>query len=153
MTKSIHLSQGKVTQVDDEDFEFLNQWKWSYRSDGRAVRCDKSNKIIRMHRVIMNAPAGTVVDHINGDTLDNRKINLRICSQKENTLNHRRNKNNVSGYKGVSWSKKAGKWRAYIAPNRKQISLGCFMDVIEAARAYDKAAKKLFGKFANLNFP
>ena len=103
-----------------------------------------------MSRVIMNCPKGKEVDHKNGNTLDNRHSNLRVCTHQENCRNRRPNKNCVSSYKGVSWFK--GKWTAIINCNGKHRYLGRFKNEIDAAKAYDKAAKKAFGEFACLNF-
>ena len=93
------------------------------------------------------------VDHINGNPLDNRKSNLRICTNAENQRNRGVNKNNTSGYKGVCWAKQNKKWKARIKHNGKLIHLGYYKDKEEAARAYDKKAKELHGEYAYLNFP
>ncbi len=106
-----------------------------------------------MHRLIANAPAHLLVDHIDHDGLNNRKANLRLCSIAQNNQNSRPNRNAASKYKGVSWAQSCRKWFARIRPNRKTIYLGLFTDEIEAALAYDRKAKELFGEFAYLNFP
>jgi AP2 domain-containing protein/HNH endonuclease len=106
---------------------------------------------VPLHRLIMNAPADKEVDHINGDTLDNRRCNLRICSHKENLRNQKLPKNSKSGYKGVTWYKRIKKWRSHIRLNKKQIHLGYFDDIKLAANAYNEAAIKYFGEFAKLN--
>ncbi len=120
--KEIQLSQGKIAVVDDEDYEYINQWKWSYLSSGYAVRSLWSllgSKTILMHRIIANTPIGMDTDHINGNRLDNRKSNLRVCTHAENTRNIPMHKDNKIGYKGVQ---KHGKsWRARILVNGKQI--------------------------------
>lgn len=100
----------------------------------------------------MQPEDGFWVDHINGDTLDNRRSNLRLCTVSGNNHNRMKSKNNTSGYKGVSWLKQNQKWRAYIKVNSKDKHLGCYLDKEDAARAYDKAAKEYFGEFARLNF-
>jgi hypothetical protein len=105
-----------------------------------------------MHRQIMQAPAGLDVDHINGDRLDNQRGNLRIATRQQNCWNTTKRKGNyTSPYKGVSWRR--GQWAAYITVSNRQRPLGKFADPIEAARAYDCAAREMFGEFAYLNFP
>ena len=153
MTKSIPLTQGKYALVDDDDYEWLNQWKWCLGSRGYAVRSvHNPHKTILMHREITLTPPGMDTDHINGIRVDNRKCNLRICTQTQNKLNVRIHKDNISGYKGVSWHKRTKKWRARITKEHKIINLGLFENKENAAHAYDSAAKELFGDFANTNF-
>jgi hypothetical protein len=157
--KEIILTQGKVAIVDDDDYEYLNQWKWCVRINKKdvyyATRSDYSIKgktsCISMHRQIMNATKGYVVDHINQCTLDNRKVNLRICTHTQNLHNRPKNINNTSGYKGVGWCNKYEKWRAKIWLNSKCYHVGYYIDVIDAARAYNAAALKYHGEFAHLN--
>lgn len=161
--KKIELSkQGKnkgkySVSVDDRDFNFLNQWRWSFWNlkGGDlfyAVRQDyKTKRDIRMHRLIMNCPKDKQVDHINGNGLDNRRSNLRICSVAENQRNSKVHKDNKSGYKGVSWNKEKKKWHVCIRIGKENKSLGYFISKIDAATAFNKTAKKYFGKFARLN--
>lgn len=144
--KSIPLTKGLVALVDDEDFEFLNQYKW-HSSHGYAVRL-KGTKGDRMHRVIMNAPSDMFVDHINGNRADNRRANLRVCTPGENGKNKTLFVTNKSGHRGVYWNK--NKWRAQICVNRKQIYLGRFDTLEDAAQAYKDAAIKHHGEFASL---
>lgn len=153
MTKSIPLSKGKFTLVDDEDFEKTNKYKWHINNMYAARTTWPSHKHVYMHRYIMGVKAGQEVDHINGDKLDNRKENLRIASHSENGKNQVKPKNNTSGFKGVTRNKYKGNWIAQIKINGKHLSLGRFDDIQEAARAYDDAARKYFGEFAKLNFP
>ena len=152
--KEIQLTQGKVALVDDEDFEWLNQWRWLYVSVGYAARMSgtEKRKMIYMHTMILNTPKGMEGDHINADKLDNRRLNLRNCSHAENNQNNRLRSNNTSGYKGVSRTKSGLKWRAYIKYNYKRKHLGEFDNIEDAARAYDAEAIKLFGEFAHSNF-
>lgn len=159
--KEIELSQGYKALVDDIDFEHLNQFKWNVRivsSTKYAKRSDRYSipKTIQMHRIIMNCPKDMMVDHINGNGLDNRRENLRICTRSNNLMNSNKPKGkNTSKYKGVSklnYSNKKWKcWRAEIRINRKAIFLGTFKTQKEAALAYNEAAIKYFGKFAKLN--
>jgi hypothetical protein len=152
MSKNICLTRGKFALVDDDIYEYLNQWKWIY-SNGYAIRDDKiSGKRIRMHREILDADVGVEIDHINRDRLDNRKINLRVCSRSENRCNCGIRSDNTSGFKGVYWHKRMGKWRAVVHKNNKEISLGYYSSPEDAAYAYDLGAKKYHGKFAVLNF-
>ena len=106
-----------------------------------------------MHSVILSAPKGMVIDHINNNPLDNRIANLRIVTPQQNAWNRKKRRTrSTSKYKGVSWSKNDGKWRALIMLDNKKISLGNFDDEKQAGRAYDKKAKELFGEHAKLNF-
>jgi hypothetical protein len=113
-----------------------------------------------LHRMIIDVPGGMMVDHINGNRLDNRRCNLRVCTNRQNCQNQTiARKDNTSGYKGVSYSRRHRKWRAWIAAGslrsngtRKNVSLGYFADAADAARAYDAAARLHFGEFARCNF-
>ena len=151
MTKTIHLTKGSFTLVDDEDYEYLSQWKWQLSTSGMASRHKYPSGVYWMHRVIMNCPDGKEVDHINGNPLDNRKENLRICSHAENMRNSSIQKNNTSGYKGVYWNNERKKWQAQISIKNKVVPLGRFDDIKDAARAYNEAAKENYGVFARLN--
>jgi hypothetical protein len=106
-----------------------------------------------MHRQIMNAPEGLLVDHIDGNGLNNQKNNLRLCSSAQNARNRRPTSKPYSKYKGVSWHKRNKKWEVRIAKSGKSTYLGTFEDELEAALAYDRKAEELFGEFAYLNFP
>jgi hypothetical protein len=153
MTKSIPLTQGKFALVDDEDFEEINKHKWYYvkRGGGYAARkvCGVN---FYMHRFILNTPNGMETDHVNGDSLNNTRCNLRICTHSQNLKNQRLSINK-NRYKGVSFASREKKWRTTIGVNMKKIHIGYFDDAELAARAYDEAAKKYFGEFARLNFP
>lgn len=156
--KKIKLTQGKYALVDDEDFDELNKHKWFARYDkcmeGYYALChlkDEKRTMVYMHRIIMNAPKGVEVDHINHDTLDNRKENLRLCTHSQNLMNQIQHKLFSSKYKGVSWHKGNKRWISRIMINKKQINLGCFDNEEESAKAYDKKAKEAFGEYALLN--
>jgi hypothetical protein len=157
--RRIRLTQGKYAIVDPENYERLNSKKWYAVKEGRnyyAVRnitVNKRKRPVQMHRVIMNARPGQFIDHINHNGLDNRIANLRQASRAENNWNARKRKGKCSSkYKGVCWFRVRKKWQARIQVNGKGIFLGFFDDEIEAAKAYDAAAKKYYGEFAYLNF-
>ena len=149
--KCIKLSQGKEAIVDDEDFEYLRQFKWHVTDTGYACRKDgRKNKY--MHRELMGSPKGLQIDHINGNRLDNRRSNLRVVTVGDNRKNTGIRSDNTSGYKGVSWDKKNSKWKVAIYVNSKYVHLGRFTDIEDAALAYNTAALEYHGEFARLNF-
>lgn len=153
---TIPLTQNALAIVSDEDLTLLNEHKWNLARNYRGIQYAKRNnkgKTTYMHRVVMNAPDGMQVDHINGNGLDNRRSNLRICTNSQNAQNSFKKKNKSSRYKGVCWRKDDRNWIARITHNRKQICIGRYHDEVSAAQAYDKKAIELFGEFANLNFP
>lgn len=157
--KEIALSKGYVSVVDDEDYARISSYKWSVsvgrtRSDGtkEAYALCSSLNHQKMHRFIASPPIGMDVDHINGDGLDNRRCNLRICSRSENLRNQRLQAGKSSVYKGVSAHSRAGYWTAQIKVRGKKIHLGVFKSETDAARAYDAAAMREFGEFAKTNF-
>ena len=142
--------------VDDGDYKVLSKHKWTAKESGGnifyAVRRNPTNgKHFYMHKVIMGNPSGFEVDHISGDSLDNRKSNLRVCSHKQNLRNQKLSSANTSGYRGVYLRKDTRKWEAGIKVNQKRIVLGSFDNILDAARAYNNAAIKHFGEFARLN--
>jgi hypothetical protein len=156
--KEIQLTQGKVALVDDDMYDYLIQWKWYANNlSGKfyAIRNHRENKKfvaqLLMHRFIMNPSKGLVVDHLNGNTLDNRKCNLRVCTYSQNSMNRIKQINNNSGYKGVSWHKNHKIYESRIMSNGVNIHIGSFENIIDAARAYNEAAIKYHGEFANLN--
>lgn len=148
--KRIKLTRGFYAFVDEEDFKFLNQFKWLCRLSRHKIYAIRSDGIL-MHRAILNVPPGRQTDHINGNGLDNQRMNLRICTLCENQFNRGKQINNTSGYKGVRAKRK--NWRAGIGYMGKWIELGTYNSPIDAARAYDEAAKKYHGGFAKINFP
>ncbi len=165
--KEIELTQEQVTLVNDEDFEWLNQWKWFAHYDWRgkcfyaqrnAPRIKDKRVIIHMSREIIKCPKNLQVDHADGNTLNNQRYNIRICTSTENLRNRRPWINCTSKHKGVGWHKQTEKWiaRIYtrdIFDQPMNIFLGLFNSEEEAALAYDKAALREFGEFAYFNFP
>lgn len=159
--REIPLTQGKVALVDDEDYDYLMQWKWKINNDGYAVAYTRDHlfpghsrpiKIASlMHREIFKHPLNLIVDHIDGDRLNNTRVNLRICTQSENSKNRCVPKNNKSGFKGVCWSKRSGKWVAQLTANGRVMHLGLFTCPTAAALVYNAAAIKHHGEFAKLN--
>lgn len=149
--KTIPLTKGLSALVDDSDFEWLNQWKWhASRKRSKTYACNNQKQT--MHRVLLSAPQELTVDHINSDSLDNRRKNLRLATMAQNLVNRGMNKNNTSGYKGVTWAKEKCKWKAQLKVSRKNLFLGYYVDRKEAARAYDQAIQQHFGEFAQTNF-
>jgi len=151
--KKIKLTQGKYTLVDNKDFESVSKFKWCYNGGYamRGIREGKHTRKVYMHRFICNPEYNLEIDHINRDRLDNRRINLRACTRKENAGNISLAKNNTSGFKGVGWSMEKNKWRSYIETRGKLKHLGYFNNKKVAAKIYNKVAKLYFGKFASLN--
>ena len=155
-TKLIALSQGKFAIVDADDYEQLAQFKWYALKDSKndtfyAYRQEKRKGIL-MHRQILSAPAEMLCDHINHNGLDNRRANIRLCTNAQNQHNQRPHTGCSSCYKGVCWNQNKTKWQAYIRLNNRKYHLGCFDYEIDAALAYDDKAVELFGEFACLNF-
>ena len=150
----VPLTRGYFALVDAADYERVMQYKWCATSEHRGTvygSCRPKGKTLLMHRLIMNAPPGKVVDHINGHGWDNRRDNLRLCDQMQNQWNLHTARG-TSRFKGVSWSKQRRKWLATIRCRGKSMYLGLFANEIDAARAYDDMASKLFGEYAHLNF-
>jgi len=161
MKNKIPLTKGKYAIVDEKDYEYLMKWKWyalksknAFYAARRQKNSEKEEgdkeKLIFMHRVILDAPKGMEVDHINGEGLDNQRSNIRLATHAQNMAN--RKPWGTSKYLGVYWEKHRSKWRAQIRKSGKGKKLGIFKEEEDAARAYDVAAKKYHKEFANLNF-
>lgn len=154
--KTIKLTQNKVVLVDDKDFEELNIFKWyahRHKKTFYAERCDPlyRGKQILMHRQIMQTPNNMEVDHKDHNGLNCQRYNIRNCTRGQNQQNGQLRSDSTSGYKGVCWRKRERKWKAQIKLNGKDKWLGLFLTKEEAARAYNEAAKELFGEFGYLN--
>lgn len=154
----IPLSHGLVARVDPEWFSPLSQYRWfakgagsSYSYAARTVKVGGKDHTIYMHRLITGAPAGICVDHANGDTLDNRTPNLRLCTKQQNVQNMKRPRTNTTGYKGVTFYESTGKWVARIRQPDGHLYLGSFSSPERAALAYNEAATRFHGEFARLN--
>jgi hypothetical protein len=153
--KEIPLSQGLTALVDDEDFDELSKYHWyACKCRGRfyARRKTKKNRkstTFYMHREIIKTHLH--VDHWDGNGLNNQRKNLRPCTESQNQMNRRAQSNSVSGYKGVSWHTRTGKWRATIRIGGKHRELGFYRSKEEAAIAYNEAASQYFGEFSLAN--
>lgn len=159
MTHAIQLSKGLVATVDDADYLVVSQFKWTASKNGGkwyAVRTIKvGHRQYRhqyLHRFLMGEPVGMIVDHKDGDGLHCERANMRVCTKTQNNRNTGAKRNKASRYKGVHWAKDKARWRAYIKLNGKAMGLGHFKDEVEAARAYDLAARQHYGEFARVNF-
>ena len=151
MSKEVKLTQGMTALIDDDDFERVNKIKWQVMKSrvGYYAQSAGKNKTVLMHRFIMKTPKNMVCDHINHNTLDNRKSNLRNCTRSQNQMNRKTAKNKL-GLKGVDYHAQNGKYRAQIQLFGKKIHIGYFDTKEEATEAYKNRATELFGEFANV---
>ena len=163
--KIIKATNGYDIKVDNEDFEWLNQWRWNVSESKNYLRVQRSiwhkdtkkKDCLLMHRQIMEFPKEMHIDHINNDRLDNRKSNLRICTMNQNNKDYPKPRTNTSGYKGVHFAERNLKkkkslnkpWYAMIRVDCKNIYLGYFETAEKAHIAYCTAALKYHGEFAN----
>lgn len=144
-------TNGESWIFDEQDLEFVKSRRWHINGRYPCSYIDYGQKAF--HALVLGTGPGEYVDHINRDTLDNRRKNWRIATPLQNTQNRKLNATNTSGYKGVHFAKENGKYRAAIKANHKYKHLGYFVNPEDAARAYDEAARFYFGEFACLNFP
>ena len=153
----IPLTQGKVALVDSADLSLVAEHKWWVYRHGRTFyaethirRIDGTRTLLKMHRLLLNPRPGFQTDHIDGDGLNNIRANLRAATTAENQHNQRLSRRNTSGYKGVSFNKQAGKFKAEIRVNGPQLHLGYFTTAEDAHAAYSEAAARYHGEFARL---
>lgn len=154
--KLIKLDKGYFSKVDDSDYKSLSKYNWwACIKPNNAVYATGSINGVRigMADFIMNKQKGFIIDHEDFDTLNNQRYNLRQCTRQQNQFHQRVLTVKTSKFKGVSFDRARGKWRASIFLNYKQIAIGRFDDELEAAKAYDQNAIRLHGEFAYLNFP
>ena len=149
--QQIPVGEGLYAYVDAADFDWLNQWNW-HLHNGYAARREKG-KTIYLHRAIMQPPPGMVVDHLNQNRLDDTRVNLKVCTQRENLCNREKRRGTASRFRGLYFCKRIGKWCARIKLEGIPIYLGSFAQETEAARARDRAAVEYLGAAARLNFP
>ena len=149
----IPLTQGQFAEIDDADAAAVCEHSWhAVRIGNHWYAATNVNGIrVYLHRFLLG-PAPIRIDHRNLNGLNNRRSNLRSCTQQQNLANRPKSKNNKSGYKGVCWDKSRGRWKATIGIAGRLINIGRYDDIIVAAQAYDSAAKEHHGDFAHLNF-
>lgn len=161
MPTHIPLADGRFTIVDDEDADLASSYSWwANNRPNTTYACAhvpgsgrRGQKSISLHRLLLDAPPGIQVDHIDHDGLNNRRSNLRLATNAQNQANRRKKPGAASRFRGVSWHKASGSWQACIRRDGRQCHLGHFKDETDAARAYDAAARSVFGDFALLNNP
>ena len=158
-TLTLPLSKNMEVTIDIEDKNLVSDYKWyahkgtsGYYAATMIRNNDGSRGRIFMHRLLNNTPEGHETDHINHNTLDNTRSNLRTVTKSQNQHNTRLRKDSVSGFKGVGWHKATNKWRTRINKDGVTVFTAYFSTKIEAAKAYDTKAKELFGNYAKLNF-
>jgi len=154
--KEIALTQGKVALVDDEDFVWLNKFKWHVSRKRNLYYAQRKigGKHIKMHQFILPPVSGYETDHKDGNGLNNQKKNLRYATNSQNQANVKKRQNQPNGFKGITEDKRARvkRWVAFINKNGEKHYLGYHETPVEAAQAYDRAAVELFGEFAKTNF-
>lgn len=152
--REIVLTRGAVAIIDEKDYEEVSKFKWCY--DGRYAsrglydRSTKKRSMQRLHTFLMNTPKGMNVDHINGNKLDNRRSNLRICSHNQNLWNYGKHRDNGTGYKGVILDKRYSRYQARIQVNKITYSSPWFDTPEEAHKAYKQLSKTHHGEYSNV---
>lgn len=155
-TRTIQLTQGLVTVVDAEDYDFLSQWRWYANKRPhtfyaiRSTQTENGNRCVRMHSLILGTPKGLCSDHRNGNGLDNRRSNLRICTSEQNSRNKKMAKNNTTGCKGINWEANLNKWRVRIGIDGKRLFLGRYDDINEAIAVRLAKEKELYGEYRRI---
>jgi hypothetical protein len=147
--------------VGNSDYNRLMEFNWhaTWNAHTKSFYATRHNPKhpkrghIWLHVAVLGVIKGKSPDHINHDTLDNRRANLRPATKNQNAAHHRMKKNNTSGYCGLNWKPRRNRWEAWIRPGGRRVYLGSFKEAVDAAKAYDTAAKKYYGEFASLNFP
>jgi len=150
----IPMTKGVFAIIDAADYERVSEHKWFALVAGcrTYAHCYRNGKNVALHRFLMDPPKGMVVDHIDGNGLNNRRRNLRVCTQQQNTYNSRP-RGKSPRFKGVCWDKSKGRWVVYIRHNGRDILIGRFTNKTEAAKAYDNKAHELFREYPYLKFP
>ena len=158
--REIELSQEKVALVDDEDYEWLSQWKWhaSFDPTTQGFYARRQDRRYWLHTAIWEhyngpIPEGRTTDHIDNNGLNSQKLNLRLATPSQQNQNRRRQVNNKTGYIGVSENLSGKKYRARITVEKHRIDLGSYNDIEEAIRVRDQAVRQYFGDFAVLHRP
>lgn len=150
----IKLKNGTCILIDDDDFEKVSKFKWHVSKIKYAHYAVSriNGKTVYLHRLVMDAPKGTYVDHINMNGLDCRKENLRLCTNSQNMHNRGAQKNSKSGVKGVSWSKNKNKWVVHLTVDKKTRHLGFFTNIDAARKRYEEESKRIVGEFFRENY-
>lgn len=154
MTKEIQLANGKVCLVDDGDYKMLSMYGWYAKENSNTtyvytqLHKNKTRRTVHIHQMLLLPPDGYVVDHINGNGLDNRRSNLRLCTQSQNRMNSKKSNRNNAGIKGVGWSKDNNKWYAYITFEKVMRNLGHYINKDEAINARKQAEEKYYKEYA-----